>query len=658
MNIKTLFSAFFLIAISCAVVNGQQKTDRGFIEGEVMVQLSSPSDLVTLENRFQQYDLKTVHTISARFNIFLLRFDMGKTKNSNVIKALRLEKFVTNVQNNHYVELRNTNDTLPDDTFIDEQWPLKNTGQAGGQPDADIDADEAWEITTGGHTAHGDQIVVAIIDGGSDLNHEDMNFWKNIHDIPNNGNDDDENGYVDDYDGWNAYNHTGEIPQHNHGVHVGGIAGATGNNGIGVSGVNWNVQVLPIAGSSSSSESIVVEALSYVYTVRERYDQTNGQEGAFIVADNCSFGVDNGNPDQFPIWEAMYDSLGQLGILSMGATANAAWDIDDVGDVPTAFETDFMVAVTNTTKMDQLYFSAGYGDTAIDLGAPGTIVKSCRVNNGYGNSTGTSMATPHVTGAAALILSAADSTCISNYKTSPDEGALLVKDFIMDGVDILSSLEGKTVTGGRLNVFNSINLMLNAPLLNVDRDSVFIILGVIDTGKDSLLLMNSGIEDLNYTVSVIEPCEWIDLENNTGTLSQSEEGYVVLNFDTDGLDTGTYTCRLEINGNRIFSQPIYVEMVVDSNVGTPENILLKGSVNVFPNPFANRATFKFEVLERGNALLDIFNQTGKLVYSKQQNVSAGKHQFNWENQQAASGIYFYKLSLNGQQLKTGKLVKK
>lgn len=485
-----------------------------------------------------------------------------------------------------------------------------------------------------------------------------MNFWKNIHDIPNNGNDDDDNGYIDDYDGWNAYNHTGEIPQHNHGVHVGGIAGAKGNNGIGVSGVNWNVQVLPIAGSSSTSESIVVEALSYVYTVRERYDQTNGQEGAFVVADNCSFGVDNGNPDQFPIWEAMYDSLGQLGILSMGATANAAWDIDVTGDVPTAFETDYMVAVTNTTKMDQLYFSAGYGDTTIDLGAPGTIVKSCRVNNGYGNSSGTSMATPHVTGAAALILSAADSAFISNYKNSPSEGALLVRAFILDGVDSLSSLVGKTVTGGRLNIFNSLNLLLNAPVLNVDRDSVFITLGVDVTGQENLLLMNSGMEDLNYVVSITEPTDWIGLDNSTGTLTQAEEGFVVINFDTDGLDTGTYHCQLKITGDQIFSKTIYVEMVVDSNVGTPENILLEGSVNVFPNPFAKKATFRFEILERGDALLEIFDQKGSIVYSKLQSVSSGKHQIYWENRHVASGIYFYKLSLNGQNLKTGKLLKK
>ncbi len=522
MKVKLLFATLIFLFTVHFTTYGQTINNSDFIDGEVLVQLCNASELSLLEDRFDQCNLQSVHTVSERFNIFLFRFNTAKTSHSNLLNELQLEKSVVNVQNNHYVELRNSNETVPDDPRFDEQWALKNTGQNGGLPDADIDADEAWDITTGGETALGDEIVVAIIDGGSDLNHEDMNFWKNTHEVPNNGNDDDGNGYIDDFDGWNAYNHTGTIPQHNHGIHVGGIAGAIGNNGIGVSGVNWNVKTLPIAGSTSSSEAIVVEALTYVYVVRETYDQTNGDKGGFVVAVNCSFGVDNGNPDNFPIWEAMYDSLGQLGILSMGATANQPWDIDEVGDVPTAFATDYMIAVTNTTKLDQLYFSAGYGDTTIDLGAPGTIVMSCRVNNGYGNSTGTSMATPQVTGATALLLSAADSTFMVNYKNQPAEGALLIKGFIMDGVKVLNSLLGKTVTGGRLNVFNSINLMLNAPVLQTNRDTVYITMEPNTTGQDNVLLTNTGINDLHYSATIADQPDWISLSQEEGILTQNE----------------------------------------------------------------------------------------------------------------------------------------
>src|SRR5690606_20623526 len=239
----------------------------------------------------------------------------------------------------------------PDDPQFGQMWGLHNTGQTGGTEDADVDAPEAWDLTRGGTSAHGDDIVVAIVDSGFDLNHPDIPYWKNEAEIPGNGIDDDGNGYVDDYDGWNAYTSTGNITSNYHGTHVAGTAAARGDNGTGVVGVNWGAKVMPIQGSSSS-EATVIEAYGYALELRATYDETGGEQGAFVVATNASFGVDAANPANYPIWCGFYDDLGAYGILSAGATANANWNIDTMGDVPTACPSDYMVAVTNTTHND------------------------------------------------------------------------------------------------------------------------------------------------------------------------------------------------------------------------------------------------------------------------------------------------------------------
>jgi len=151
-----------------------------------------------------------------------------------------------------------------------------------------------------------------------------------------------------------------------------------------------------------------------------------------------------------------------LGILSIGATANMNWDIDEVGDIPCAFETEYLISVTNTTKLDKLYASAGWGDTTIDLGAPGTQIRSLYVNNNVGIKSGTSMAAPHVTGSVALLFAIDDGKFIQAYKANPGAEALKLKQHILDGTDPLETLENKTVSGGRLNVFNSLNLHIQA----------------------------------------------------------------------------------------------------------------------------------------------------------------------------------------------------
>lgn len=650
---KIVTITFLIVTLLTGYTYCQTNTDVNYAVGEIMVQLDDNAELTTLTDG---YGLKVKHIVSERFNIYLLEFDNAKSSNSSMITTLSKNKLVLNVQNNHSVTLRDSDETLPNDSLFDNQWSLYNTGQGSATAGADIDARYAWDITTGGLTVLGDTIVVAIIDGGSDLDHEDLNFWKNHSEIPNNNIDDDNNGYVDDYDGWNAYNHTGEIPDNVHGVHVCGTAGAIGNNGVGVSGVNWNVKTLPIAGESSY-ESIVVEALSYVYVVRERYDQTNGAEGAFVVAQNNSFGVDKGQPSDYPIWEAMYDSLGSLGVLSMGATANKPWDIDSIGDVPTAFTTDYLISVTNTTNRDLKNAGAGYGSTTIDLGAPGTMIWSLGLNNTYRNSTGTSMATPHVTGAAALLFSAADSAFIAEYKNNPSQGALMIKEYLLNGVDILSDLEGRTVSGGRLNIFNSINLMLSAPGLQTNIDSISIE-GPLGYIRDEILIItNSGGDTLDYVLNIEDQPQWILLSKDQGELLSGESDTIIVSLSSEGLDFGNYECVIDISGSKFDSRQLPVKMGVYDDTGINSTRFVN-DFKVYPNPFNNKVEFGFNSVVSGEAVLEIYDITGRIVSSVRKEVFAGDVHFVWNNPMATGNVYFYQIYLNNDRILSGKLIKK
>ena len=454
--------------------------------------------------------LEHVESLSPRAHIHLYRLPSSSTpaQDWQVLRSLRNDERIEAVQFNHEVQNR---ETLPDDPQIAQQWHHVEGG------DHDIDSDQAWDITTGGTAANGSRIVVAVLEGGgSNYNHVDLidNHWVNSAEIPDNGIDDDLNGFVDDYNGWNATNNTDNISAGGHGTSVSGMIGATGNNGIGGVGVNWDVDIMQVQ-MGGLTESNVIAAYNYPYEMRALFNETAGDRGAFVVATNASWGIDLANPANYPVWCGYYDDLGSVGILNCGATANAQYNIDTQGDMPTGCSSPYMVAVTATNDNDVRTFS-GYGATTIDLGAPGESVFLPSGSSGYGNTSGTSFASPCVAGAIALVYSAPCPDLMELALSNPQGAADLVRGYILDGTDEVSNLIGETVTGGRLNVNNALGLALaNCGPIECFPDSIYATTGcVYDAVMDTVVTeIELGVELSSFLCSTSTICVWNDVDS-------------------------------------------------------------------------------------------------------------------------------------------------
>jgi hypothetical protein len=539
--------------------------NKPYVEGQIMVQLranTAPQRQQQMLNEvlanFKPVNLEMVEKLSQRMNIFLLGYNPDLIDDKKLLEEIKAQPNIELAQFNHYVQPR---ELIPSDEFFGLQWNLYNIGQTGGTVGADIDGPKAWDIGTSGVTATGDSIIVAIVDDGFDLNHEDLSFWKNYQEIPGNGIDDDHDGYVDDFDGWNSRTGTGQIFAADHGTHVSGIAAAQGNNAIGVSGVNLHVKIMPVLGSSTT-ESVAVAGYAYVLEMRSLYNETGGEKGAFVVSTNCSFGVDNGNPADYPIWGAMYDSLGMAGILNACATANINQDIDSTGDIPTAFPSDFLISVTSTDKYDFKSDFGAYGLTTIDLGAPGSAIYSTRLTSAgaYGYKSGCSMAAPHVAGAIAYMFSVANIDFMSAYHDDPAGMAQVIKEYILDGTDPSPSLEGRTVSGGRLNIYNSAMKMLN-PEIIFNPLSIHKIMTPESQDSMSFSFTNNSNLTISYSITYPDTLDWVNL---TGPLNSSLNpfGYnaIMVHFNTLGLGYDTLFASLTFyyGDEKHFQVPVHL----------------------------------------------------------------------------------------------------
>ncbi|MFT5998165.1 MAG: serine protease [Neolewinella sp.] len=420
-------------------------------QGELIVQFGADVDAkvwITAKSEITEWK-----PLGRALNAYLVSFDFSLHDEEQLRQEYWTDPAVAAVQLNHFVALR----ARPNDQRYDDQWHHFNVGQLGGPAGIDHNVEPAWDITTGGVTLNGDTIVVAILDDGIDTDHEDIlpNLWVNRDEIPDNNVDDDNNGYVDDIHGFNTVGDDGNIEataEDDHGTSVAGIIGAKGNNSIGVTGNNWDVKMMIIRNGFLNTESEILQAYSYALESRQRYDLTNGQEGAYVVVTNASWGRDFGDPDDSPIWCGLYDQLGAAGILNIGATINSNVDVDVEGDLPTQCPSNFLIAVTNINSRDIKVRGAGYGNKSIDLGAHGDDTFTTALENNYRYFCCTSAATPQVAGAAALLFSAPCDNFAQLMAVDPAAAALRVRAALLNTTSPNESLSGITVTEGKLNI--------------------------------------------------------------------------------------------------------------------------------------------------------------------------------------------------------------
>ena len=422
--------------------------------GQVIVQLEPRADIYQVSreiSRNADFPVLAAHPVAPDWRIYTLEWQSDLFPENNdhtaLIHAIRQINGVAAAQWNSEVQER---DVTPNDPLWIEQRSMSLIGLK-----------KAWENTTGGLTPAGDTIVIAILEKGIQKEHPDLmpNLWHNWNEIPDNNIDDDQNGYMDDHIGWDAgLGGDGNGNGSSHGTSVCGIAGARGNEGYGVTGVNWNVQMMTFVNVRLESE--IIAAYYYTAQMRKLYNQTNGQKGAFVVATNASFGIDNAFAQDHPLWCAVYDSLGRIGVLSVAATANASRDVDVQGDMPTTCPSEFLITVTNIdATTGKRIASAGYGSTSIDLGSPGqgtytTINRTVTAGDTiwHGSFGGTSASCPHTTGAVGLLYSIKCAGFVSDAISQPVSCARRVRDAILFNVTAEETLADVTVTGGRLDV--------------------------------------------------------------------------------------------------------------------------------------------------------------------------------------------------------------
>ncbi len=341
-----------------------------------------------------------------------------------IVQRLQADPRIEHAEPNRMIRLQ----SIPDDPLFDEQWPLRNVGQSGGTPGADLRAGLAWDRTVGAR-----QIVVALIDSGVDADHPDLaaNLFTNPGEIAGNGLDDDANGYVDDVHGWDFIN---DIPETHddsgHGTHQAGIVGAVGNNQTGIAGVAWQVSLLPLKFANAGGFGATIDAVASIdYAI---------EIGADVIL--AGWG---GNDFSVAIYEAVMraDDAG-IPFVTVAGNANPARNLDDVPFYPAAFDLGNVITVAATDDDDALWRFSNFSTRHVDLAAPGVQILSTHRGGGYDVRSGTSAAAAHVAGALVLL-----------QDRFPGLDLEETKQRLLDQAQLLGTLDGLVAGSRRLDLF-------------------------------------------------------------------------------------------------------------------------------------------------------------------------------------------------------------
>jgi subtilisin family serine protease len=423
-----LIASFLLIHIF-VFSSGGLAQDYEYIENQIIIKFKAgaqPEETLSLRDQLRGVVVERFALIGAQL------WNITGISVPQAIARFQNDPRIDYIEPNYILSVI---DTIPNDESFPSLWAMHNTGQTGGTTDADIDAPEAWDT-------HRDcrNIVVGVIDSGVNYNHPDLaaNIWTNPNEIAGNGIDDDNNGFVDDVHGWDFVNGDSDpMDDYDHGSHVSGTIAAVGNNGIGVTGVCWRGRIMAVKSFDSSGRgqlSDSIRAIEYVTMMKRDF-------GIDVRLTNNSWG--GGGFSQ-----AMYDAIRQaqdVGMLFVAAAGNESVDNDEQPFYPASYDLESIIAVAATDHVDARSSFSNYGTTTVDLGAPGSSILSTMADGRYASASGTSMATPHVAGTAALV-----------WSLEPQRQSLNIKSVIMASVDPIDSMTGITVSEGRLNTHRAL----------------------------------------------------------------------------------------------------------------------------------------------------------------------------------------------------------